>query len=91
MRVGFAGLGRMGARMAGNLCHAGHDVTLWNRSAGKAQNLAAELGCAVADTPRALLNAAEVVVTTLADDPSSEVVNGGPDGFLPVWRKLMSR
>ena len=81
MRVGFAGLGRMGARMACNLCRAGHVVTLWNRSGDKAQNLAAELGCAVADTPRALSDAVEVVVTMLSDDPSSEAVHGGPDGL----------
>lgn len=81
MRVGFAGLGRMGAHMARNLSHAGHDVTLWNRTTEKARDLAAELGCAVADSPRALSNSAEVVVTMLADDLSSEVVHGGPDGL----------
>ena len=43
MRVGFAGLGRMGAHMARNLSRAGHKVTLWNRTPGKAQALAAEL------------------------------------------------
>jgi 3-hydroxyisobutyrate dehydrogenase-like beta-hydroxyacid dehydrogenase len=39
MRVGFAGLGRMGAHMARNLVAAGHDVTVWNRSAAKAERL----------------------------------------------------
>ncbi|SDL49823.1 NAD(P)-binding domain-containing protein [Aliiruegeria lutimaris] len=71
----------MGANMARNLSRAGHDVTLWNRSPGKAQVLAAELGCTVADSPLALSNAAEVVVTMLADDPSSKSVHGGPDGL----------
>jgi len=81
MRVGFAGLGRMGAHMARHLSRAGHDLTLWNRSTDKSEALAAELGCAVADSPRALSNAAEVVVTMLADDPSSQAVHGGPDGL----------
>ena len=81
MRVGFAGLGRMGAHMARNLSRAGHDVTLWNRSIGKAQSLAAELDCAVANSPRALSNAAEVIVTMLADDPSSKDVHGGSEGL----------
>ena len=81
MRVGFAGLGRMGAHMARNLAAAGHDVTLWNRSAGKATALAAELGCAVAGTPAELAAATEVVVTMLADDPSSEAVHFGADGL----------
>ncbi|MBF9031442.1 NAD-binding protein [Rhodobacterales bacterium HKCCE3408] len=81
MRVGFAGLGRMGAHMARNLSRAGHDLTLWNRTPDKARTLAAELGCAVADSPRALSDAAEVVVTMLADDPSSDAVHSGPDGL----------
>jgi len=81
MRVGFAGLGRMGAHMARNLSRAGHDLTLWNRSGDKAQALAAELDCAVADSPRALSNAAEVVVTMLADDLSSEAVHDGAYGL----------
>ncbi|AXI41771.1 NAD(P)-dependent oxidoreductase [Sulfitobacter sp. SK011] len=81
MRVGFAGLGRMGAHMVRNLSRAGNDVTLWNRSIGKAQSLAAELDCAVANSPRALSNAAEVIVTMLADDPSSKDVHGGSEGL----------
>ncbi|SNY92264.1 3-hydroxyisobutyrate dehydrogenase [Cohaesibacter sp. ES.047] len=81
MRVGFVGLGRMGVHMARNLSHAGHEVTLWNRSPDKAQALAAVLNCAVTDSPRALSNATEVVMTMLADDPSSETVHSGPDGL----------
>lgn len=81
MRVGFAGLGRMGAPMARNLSSAGFDLTLWNRSGAKAQALAQELGCAVADSPRALSEAVDVVVTMLADDPSSEAVHSGAGGL----------
>ncbi|WP_101066625.1 NAD(P)-binding domain-containing protein [Roseovarius salinarum] len=58
MRVGFAGLGRMGAHMARNLSRAGHEVTLWNRSPDKARDLAAELRCDLADSPRELSDAA---------------------------------
>jgi len=81
MRVGFAGLGRMGAPMARNLARAGHDLTLWNRSPGRARALAGELGCAVADSPRALSDAAEVVVTMLADDAASLAVHRGAEGL----------
>lgn len=81
MRVGFAGLGRMGAHMARNLSRAGHEVTLWNRSPGKARALAAELRCDVADSPRALSDGVEVVVTMLAGDASSETVHGDPEGL----------
>jgi 3-hydroxyisobutyrate dehydrogenase len=81
MRVGFAGLGRMGAHMAGNLVAAGHDVTVWNRSPEKAADLAGRTGCAVVATPLELSEACEVVVTMLADDPSSEIVHFDPDGL----------
>jgi 3-hydroxyisobutyrate dehydrogenase len=81
MRVGFAGLGRMGAAMASNLVAAGHEVTVWNRSADKAHAFAARTGCAVAGTPAGLSVASEVVVTMLADDAASEAVHSGPDGL----------
>ncbi|MGB8624210.1 MAG: NAD(P)-binding domain-containing protein, partial [Paracoccaceae bacterium] len=42
MRVGFAGLGRMGAHMARNLVEAGHEVMVWNRSPDPARAFAAE-------------------------------------------------
>jgi 3-hydroxyisobutyrate dehydrogenase len=81
MRVGVAGLGRMGAHMAANLGAAGHELTVWNRSPDKARDLAAATGCAVAPTPAALAAASEVVVAMLADDASSDAVHGGPDGL----------
>ena len=81
MRVGFVGLGRMGAHMVRNLARSGHDVTLWNRTRNKAEALASELNCAVADSPRALSDAVHVVVTMLADDPSSKAVHAGEDGL----------
>ena len=81
MQVGFVGLGRMGVHMARNLSRAGHDLTLWNRSAAKAQALAAELGCAVADRPRDVSDRSDVVVTMLADDASSLAVHSGAEGL----------
>jgi 3-hydroxyisobutyrate dehydrogenase len=71
----------MGAPMARNLARAGHDLVLWNRTRGKADALAAEIGAGVVDTPRAAAAGAEAVVTMLADDPSSEAVHHGPDGL----------
>lgn len=81
MQVGFVGLGRMGAHMARNLSRAGFELTLWNRSHDKSDALAAELGCATATSPRALSVAVDVVITMLADDPSSEAVHLGTDGL----------
>ena len=50
-RVGFVGLGIMGGPMARNLVRAGHELVLHNRTRRKAEELAAEGGAEVADSP----------------------------------------
>ena len=81
MRVGFAGLGLMGAPMARNLIAAGHTLSVWNRSPDKARAFAEQNGCALADSPRALAAGAEVVLSMLADDAASTAVHEGVDGL----------
>lgn len=81
MRVGFAGLGRMGQHMARNLIKAGHDVTVWNRSLDKSVQFAKETSCQSVATPALLTAACDVVITMLADDAASEQVHFGPDGL----------
>jgi len=81
MRVGFAGLGRMGTHMARNLAAAGHDLTLWNRSGDKADALAKDIGAAVVGHPVDLTRHGDVVVTMLADDAASETVHFGANGL----------
>ncbi|WP_428699100.1 NAD(P)-dependent oxidoreductase [Stappia sp.] len=81
MRVGFAGLGRMGEPMARNLAAAGHALTLWNRTPEKAERLAAELGCEAVSRPVDLTGSSDVVVTMLADDASSEAVHFAAHGL----------
>lgn len=81
-RIGFAGLGRMGAPMAANLARAGFRMVLWNRTADKAMELAAAIGADVAATPRELAESTDVVVTMLADDRASMEVHLGPAGVL---------
>ncbi|MDB6107189.1 MAG: NAD(P)-dependent oxidoreductase [Gammaproteobacteria bacterium] len=66
MKIGFIGLGRMGAAMAANLVKAGHDVTVFNRSPGKRRALVA-LGAHEADRIADACHG-EVVITMLADD-----------------------
>lgn len=51
MRVAFIGLGIMGSRMAANLVRAGHDLAVWNRTAGTAEAWAAEHRARVAASP----------------------------------------
>ncbi|MCB1425246.1 MAG: NAD(P)-dependent oxidoreductase [Zhengella sp.] len=86
MIVGFAGLGRMGTEMARNLARAGHDPVLWNRSAAKAVDLAGELDCRTAATPRALADTCDIVITMLADDAASQTVHEGTDGLFAGTR-----
>jgi 3-hydroxyisobutyrate dehydrogenase-like beta-hydroxyacid dehydrogenase len=80
MRIGFIGLGNMGAAMARNLLKAGHDVVLWNRNAAKADDLVGQ-GATLAATPAEAAQA-EVVHTMLADDRALEAVSFGEQGLL---------
>ncbi|RYZ38262.1 MAG: NAD(P)-dependent oxidoreductase [Myxococcaceae bacterium] len=86
MKVGFIGLGNMGAPMAKSLLGAGHDVTVWNRTASKAQPLQQQ-GARVAKTPGDAARDAEVVVSMLADDPAAEAAALGPDGIVGALPK----
>lgn len=81
MKIGFIGLGNMGRPMAANLIEAGHDVTLYNRSRARAEEIGGGKA-GIADTPAAAAEGAEAVVTMLADDDAVEAVTLGPDGLL---------
>ena len=78
-RVAFIGLGRMGHGMAGRYVEAGFDVTLWNRSRAKAEDLIAR-GARWASSPADAAIDADAVVTMVADDEASCVVWLGKDG-----------
>jgi 3-hydroxyisobutyrate dehydrogenase-like beta-hydroxyacid dehydrogenase len=77
--VAFLGLGRMGSLMAGRVLAAGHDLTVWNRTAGRTQPLVAD-GARAAARPAEAAAAAEIVITMLADPAALSSVLGGPDG-----------
>jgi 3-hydroxyisobutyrate dehydrogenase len=81
MKVGVAGLGKMGAAIAQRLLEVGHEVTVWNRSAAKAKPLA-DAGATVAATPAALAGACEAIITILTDAPAIDAVYHGPEGLL---------
>jgi len=78
-RVGFLGLGTMGAAMAANLARAGFAVTAWNRTPGRAPELT-ELGVTRVDTPAAVAASSNVIVVCVSDTPDVEAVLFGPDG-----------
>jgi 3-hydroxyisobutyrate dehydrogenase-like beta-hydroxyacid dehydrogenase len=81
MRIGFLGLGNMGAAIAANLVGAGHDVAIWNRSAAKARPLV-ELGASLVTSPKAAASEKDVVFTMLADDAALDSVTTGADGLV---------
>lgn len=77
MKIAFLGLGNMGIHMASHLVKAGHDVTVWNRTASKADQLKAE-GAKVAPFPAEAVRGVEMAITMLADDHAVETaVLGG--------------
>jgi 3-hydroxyisobutyrate dehydrogenase-like beta-hydroxyacid dehydrogenase len=80
-RIGFAGLGLMGARMAGNLLKKGFPLTVWSRTAAKCEPLARQ-GARVAKTPRELAESSDVVVACVADPKAVERLVFAEDGLL---------
>ena len=84
MKIGFVGLGQMGSGMAANLLKAGHEVSVYNRSAAKSEALAsqgARIAAGVADACRG-----DLVMTMLADDAALEHVTFAEEGILASLR-----
>jgi 3-hydroxyisobutyrate dehydrogenase len=78
-RVGFAGMGTMGAAMAANIARAGFPLTTWNRTPGRSPSVeGAQIG--EAPTPAALAAGSDVLVTCVSDTPDVEAILFGPDG-----------
>ncbi|MGZ8571939.1 MAG: NAD(P)-dependent oxidoreductase [Actinomycetota bacterium] len=79
--VAFLGLGRMGSGIARNIAAAGYPMVLYNRTTSVARDLAAEVGGEVAATPAEAAGAADVTISSLADDAAVRGVYEGPDGL----------
>lgn len=82
-RTAFLGLGVMGAPMAGHLARAGHDVTVWNRTYGKAHAWLADHSGSAAGTPQDAASGADIVFMCLGDDPDVRAV---ADQVLPAMK-----
>ncbi len=80
-RVGFIGLGLMGASMARNLLRAGFPVRVWNRTASKMEALAAE-GATTAVSPADLAAQCEVIFICVSDTPDVQAVVLGERGVI---------
>ncbi|AOS80836.1 NAD(P)-dependent oxidoreductase [Hydrogenophaga intermedia] len=81
-RVAFLGLGVMGSPMAGHLTKAGHQVTVYNRTATKAEAWAKQHGGAFKATPREAAAGADIVFCCVGNDADLRSVVLGADGAL---------
>ena len=86
VKLGFVGLGAMGQLIVPRLMAAGHDVTGWNRSRGKAEPLIA-CGMRWADTPRAVAEQSEIVFSIVTDSKAVRAVALGKDGIISGLRR----
>jgi 3-hydroxyisobutyrate dehydrogenase len=84
-RIGFAGMGLMGSRMARNLLKKGFPLTVWNRTPQRCEPLGKE-GAQVARTPRELAESSDVVIACLADPDAAARVMFAEDGIRPAVR-----
>src|SRR5215831_12994960 len=78
-KIGFVGVGRMGANMARRLKEAGYEISaVYDVNTPAAQSLAVELGCAPAEKLQAVTKASDVVITVVTDDKAmKKIFNGG--------------
>jgi len=81
LKLGVVGTGRMGAAIASRLLGLGHEVTVWNRTAHKAQALAAA-GAKAASTPAELAGRAEFIISILSNAEAIEQAYHGAQGLL---------
>jgi 3-hydroxyisobutyrate dehydrogenase len=81
MRIGIAGIGKMGAAMAQRLMEVGHEVTAWNRSTDKLK-VVTDAGATVAATPAELAKTTDTTITMLTDAAAIDAVYNGPSGLL---------
>lgn len=80
MKIGFIGLGSMGAAIAANLIESGYEVHVFNRTPARAERLR-EAGARVATSPADAARSADVVFTMVADDAAHTAVTFGEAGI----------
>ncbi|HET7480655.1 MAG TPA: 2-hydroxy-3-oxopropionate reductase [Rubrobacteraceae bacterium] len=80
-KIGFIGLGIMGKPMAKNLLEAGYELTVYNRSPEKAEELAGD-GATVGGNPKEVAENSDIIITMLPDSPQVNEVVAGENGVL---------
>ena len=86
-RIAFIGLGAMGYPMAGHLARAGHEVTVFNRTAARAEAWQNEHGGHVAPTPVAAAQDQDAVMLCVGNDDDVREVTTGEHGALRSMRE----
>jgi 3-hydroxyisobutyrate dehydrogenase len=78
-KIGFVGVGRMGANMARRLKECGYEISaVYDVNTAAAQSLAQELGCVAADAPKVVTRLSDVIFTVVTDDKAmKKIYNGG--------------
>jgi 3-hydroxyisobutyrate dehydrogenase len=89
MQIGVAGTGKMGSAIARRLLACGHGVRVWNRTAARAKAVL-DAGAVWCDSPKALAQASDLVISMLTDEAALDAVYRGVDGLLagPVSGRL---
>src|SRR5579883_1659564 len=80
MTLGFIGLGHLGTPIAENLLQKGHKLTVYNRTASKAQPLI-EKGGTIAASPKEVAAASDIVFSIVADDAALNHVTLNEEGI----------
>ncbi len=86
MKVGFIGLGIMGHPMATHILKAGYDLTVFNRTVQRTEDLV-QAGATLASSPAEVALRSDVIITIVSDTPDVEEVVSGADGILDGIRK----
>jgi 3-hydroxyisobutyrate dehydrogenase-like beta-hydroxyacid dehydrogenase len=84
--IAALGLGSMGRAIAARLQGAGHDLSVWNRTPGRDDELVSA-GARRAGTPAEAVRDAEIVITMLTDPPALDALLFGPDGAASAIRR----
>ena len=84
--VGVIGLGLMGRPMSMNILKAGYPLTVWNRTASRADELVAE-GARLAPSPRDVASTSDFLITMVSDPPALEEVLWGPAGAMQALKR----
>jgi 3-hydroxyisobutyrate dehydrogenase-like beta-hydroxyacid dehydrogenase len=82
-KIGLIGLGLMGRPMGMNLLKAGYSLTVWNRTASRADELVGA-GAKLAKSPQEVAASADFLLSIVSDPPALEQVLWGPQGALPA-------